>query len=324
VFKDLIAEKLPRIMTHFQNLEFEISHVASQWFLCLFVGYLPTETVLRVLDMFLLEGVKVLFKVGLALLKLNETAIMNCMCFEDCYELLKTIPPRCFNSDSLMKCAFKEMAYSLIPISTAKIKQMRTSHFKLIEQKNKTSVYNEIFKSTDYSQKELECLSMQFKSMVKMNPDNQNLLMDFETFHSVIIGLLRPSSSPSSSSVIMNDRAIKLIFNALDQNSDGSIEFREFTIGLYVLRRGSHQQKLQLLFNAFDRDKLGFVDRDQLNRSLTEMLTVVKVHIPNLDQTLQTMIPSTQGKVDFKTFNDGVMSIPELKSWLLELCTIYE
>ena len=40
-----------------------------EWFMCVFCRTLPWPTVLRVWDMFLCEGVKILFKVALVLLK---------------------------------------------------------------------------------------------------------------------------------------------------------------------------------------------------------------------------------------------------------------
>lgn len=41
----------------------------TEWFLCVYTRTLPWESILRVWDMFLCEGVKVIFKVGLVLLK---------------------------------------------------------------------------------------------------------------------------------------------------------------------------------------------------------------------------------------------------------------
>ncbi|KAL6952799.1 hypothetical protein U1Q18_048793 [Sarracenia purpurea var. burkii] len=43
VFKDLLAKKCPRIAAHLEALEFDVSLVATEWFLCLFSKSLPSE-----------------------------------------------------------------------------------------------------------------------------------------------------------------------------------------------------------------------------------------------------------------------------------------
>lgn len=43
VFKDFLAQKCPRIATHLEALKFDVSLVATEWFLCLFSKSLPSE-----------------------------------------------------------------------------------------------------------------------------------------------------------------------------------------------------------------------------------------------------------------------------------------
>ncbi|XP_010928875.1 uncharacterized protein [Elaeis guineensis] len=69
VFKDLLAKKCPRIAAHLEAIEFDVSLVATEWFLCLFSKSLPSETTLRVWDVLFNEGAKVLFHVALAIFK---------------------------------------------------------------------------------------------------------------------------------------------------------------------------------------------------------------------------------------------------------------
>ena len=82
VFKDLLAEKLPRISTHFDKLALPIGPFTVNWFLCLFVNTLPLETSLHVWDCMFSEGVKTLFRCALALMKVNEKLILAARDFE--------------------------------------------------------------------------------------------------------------------------------------------------------------------------------------------------------------------------------------------------
>ncbi|XP_051140109.1 uncharacterized protein LOC127257685 isoform X3 [Andrographis paniculata] len=58
VFKDLLTKKCPRIATHLESLDFDVSLVCTEWFLCLFSKSLPSETTMRVWDVLFYEGAK--------------------------------------------------------------------------------------------------------------------------------------------------------------------------------------------------------------------------------------------------------------------------
>ena len=51
--------------------------ITSQWFPTLYVVYFPIDIVVRIWDMYLIEGRKTLFRVALAILKVNEKAILD-------------------------------------------------------------------------------------------------------------------------------------------------------------------------------------------------------------------------------------------------------
>ena len=69
VFSQLMEDKLPALSSHLKLQDVQLPLVTTHWFLCIFVNSLPTEAVLRVWDVFLHEGSKVLFRVALALIK---------------------------------------------------------------------------------------------------------------------------------------------------------------------------------------------------------------------------------------------------------------
>lgn len=53
-------------------------------------------------------------------------------------------------------------------------------------------------------------------------------------------------------------------FSMFDRDRNGAIDFREFVAGLSVLQRGSSDEKLKLLFDAYDLDSNGSLDRDEV------------------------------------------------------------
>nr|XP_020461680.1 TBC1 domain family member 10A-like isoform X1 [Monopterus albus] len=69
----------------------------TEWFMCAFSRTLPWASVLRVWDMFLCEGVKILFRVGLVLLKCmlgSQENLRACQGLYETMELLRAIKPQ--------------------------------------------------------------------------------------------------------------------------------------------------------------------------------------------------------------------------------------
>ncbi|KAH6620839.1 rab-GTPase-TBC domain-containing protein [Chaetomium sp. MPI-SDFR-AT-0129] len=81
VLRGYVAEVLPRLSNRFDELGIDLETMTFQWFLSLFTDCLSAEALFRVWDVVLCspqEGGSFLFQVALALLKLNETALLAC------------------------------------------------------------------------------------------------------------------------------------------------------------------------------------------------------------------------------------------------------
>jgi hypothetical protein len=101
----LIMEKMPQIWNKLSggfgwdvdkldgNMP-TITLVTSHWFLTLYINILPIETLLRVWDCLFYEGNKVLFRVALAIFKLNEEKILA---VDDPMEIFQAVQnmPKC-------------------------------------------------------------------------------------------------------------------------------------------------------------------------------------------------------------------------------------
>lgn len=60
----LLKKTAPSVYRHLQKHKVEPLLFMTDWFLCAMTRTLPWDTLLRVWDCFLCEGIKVLFKVG--------------------------------------------------------------------------------------------------------------------------------------------------------------------------------------------------------------------------------------------------------------------
>jgi len=63
---------LPKLNTHLINTKFEPTMYGSQWFMTIFAVGFPFELTVRVWDIFMVEGRKILFRIALAIFKLNQ------------------------------------------------------------------------------------------------------------------------------------------------------------------------------------------------------------------------------------------------------------
>ncbi|KAK8504169.1 hypothetical protein V6N13_062528 [Hibiscus sabdariffa] len=111
VFKDLLAKKCPRIAAHLEALGFNVSLVATEWFLCLFSKSLPSETTMRVWDVLFYEGAKVLFYVALAIFKMNEHELLLTHQVGDVINILQRTTHHLFDPDELLTVAFDMIGF---------------------------------------------------------------------------------------------------------------------------------------------------------------------------------------------------------------------
>ncbi|OAV88294.1 hypothetical protein PTTG_29076 [Puccinia triticina 1-1 BBBD Race 1] len=77
VLKVLVGKHLAELAAHFEALDVELPAITFGWFLSLFADALPIQTLLRVFDLFLIDGSLLLFRIALALLKINAPTILS-------------------------------------------------------------------------------------------------------------------------------------------------------------------------------------------------------------------------------------------------------
>ncbi|KAL1585180.1 hypothetical protein WHR41_06516 [Cladosporium halotolerans] len=77
VFESLVEKTMPIIWEHLVKNDVQLSVVSLPWFLSLYINSMPLIFAFRVLDVFFLEGPRVLFQVGLAILRINGEELLD-------------------------------------------------------------------------------------------------------------------------------------------------------------------------------------------------------------------------------------------------------
>ena len=74
---DLLERRAPRLVRHILNQGFTIPLLTTKLFTCLFIQVLPFDTVLRIWDVFLSEGNKIIFRIAIALFIIHERKLLS-------------------------------------------------------------------------------------------------------------------------------------------------------------------------------------------------------------------------------------------------------
>lgn len=131
---------MPILWDHLVKSDVQLSVVSLPWFLSLYINSMPLVFAFRVLDVFFLEGPKVLFQVGLAILRINGEELLDAVDDGAFISILKSYFSRLHESahpksenaklraitrfQELMVVAFKEFA----AITQSTISEQRTKH----------------------------------------------------------------------------------------------------------------------------------------------------------------------------------------------------
>eukprot|EP01024_Parvocaulis_polyphysoides_P016048 TRINITY_DN1710_c0_g1_i3.p1 TRINITY_DN1710_c0_g1~~TRINITY_DN1710_c0_g1_i3.p1 ORF type:complete len:362 (-),score=35.86 TRINITY_DN1710_c0_g1_i3:260-1345(-) len=132
----LVQMKLPKLGRHLNMMQCDMSLIATDWFICLFITSLPSETTARVWDAFFNEGPKVLFRVALAILKIFEPDLIDRTNPGELLHKSKKCAASIHHRDNLMKVCFNEIGS--MPMA-------RIQRFRVAKDKDVTSEMNAAF-----------------------------------------------------------------------------------------------------------------------------------------------------------------------------------
>ncbi|XP_015942296.1 uncharacterized protein LOC107467659 [Arachis duranensis] len=125
VFEELVRERFPKLVNHLDYLGVQVAWVTGPWFLSIFVNMLPWESVLRVWDVLLFEGNRVmLFRTAVALMELYGPALVTTKDAGDAVTLLQSLAGSTFDSSQLVLTA----CMGFQSINEARLQELRNKH----------------------------------------------------------------------------------------------------------------------------------------------------------------------------------------------------
>uniref|UniRef100_A0A8C7T3Y8 Rab-GAP TBC domain-containing protein n=1 Tax=Oncorhynchus mykiss TaxID=8022 RepID=A0A8C7T3Y8_ONCMY len=221
-FEYLLQEQLPELNVHFRSQSFHTSMYASSWFLTLFLTFLPMPVATRIFDIFMYEGLEIIFRVGMAILQYNQTDLIQ-LDMEGMSQHFQKLIPHQFDScpDKLILRAYQvkynpkrmkklEKEYTTIKNKEMEeqieIKRLRTEN-RLLKQRIETlekvrdgNLYTEQFVTG--LQTQLEQSRLQEAELLGALKEMQDKVLDLEK---------RSSSLPDENNVAQLQDELKLV-----------------------------------------------------------------------------------------------------------------
>ncbi|XWS66959.1 hypothetical protein CRYUN_Cryun05aG0244900 [Craigia yunnanensis] len=125
VFEELMRERFPKLVNHLDYLGVQVAWISGPWFLSIFFNMLPWESVLRIWDVLLFEGNRVmLFRTALALMELYGPTLVTTKDAGDAITLLQSLAGSTFDSSQLVLTA----CMGFLAVTDAKLQELREKH----------------------------------------------------------------------------------------------------------------------------------------------------------------------------------------------------
>eukprot|EP00051_Salpingoeca_urceolata_P013666 m.172421 g.172421 ORF g.172421 m.172421 type:complete len:549 (+) comp17858_c4_seq2:447-2093(+) len=99
----LLQRRFPKVQAHLEEQGMMPIMFATDWFLCCYVKTLPWESVLRVWDMFLFEGLRVIFRTSIAIMTmLRKHLLKECPTIQELMTTLRNLPADLLQPERLL------------------------------------------------------------------------------------------------------------------------------------------------------------------------------------------------------------------------------
>ncbi|XP_049297656.1 rab GTPase-activating protein 1 isoform X1 [Anopheles funestus] len=176
----LMKDQLPDLYEHFVQMGVESHMFASQWFLTLFTARFPLYFVFYILDVFLLDGIPVLFQVALTLLSVCRKDLLE-LDFEGILKYFRVTLPK--------KCRSETQAQKLMKLSfECKVKKLKKYELEYLAKKEETERKEQELKQykqrygeeRDKLQQEIGLLNEKIDSMAREDRKNVGIIQDYK------------------------------------------------------------------------------------------------------------------------------------------------
>jgi hypothetical protein len=262
VFAELLSTTFPKIAKHLADIGLPVMIISLPWFLCCYIGFVPFEVAMRILDCFFLEGPKVLFQVGLALFAVHQKRVVGT---KDPVEVREILRDR-IDPNELLKIAFDDFG----GLQYDRIRAMRARHkfqtIRDLQEKNKKTQLRDLQRITEFTMPELETFYHAYDHVLGTASENSLSLARFEQLFVQFLPWWthRVAAIP-----------VDLVLRSLHLQVAGFISLREFVtlMSLFLAPVKHADDLLKFVFRLFEAG-VDYLDRRRLGDAI-ELVYIV-------------------------------------------------
>ncbi|RAL64936.1 hypothetical protein DID88_001527 [Monilinia fructigena] len=344
VFESLVEKTMPILWDHLVKSDVQLSVVSLPWFLSLYINSMPLVFAFRVLDVFFLEGPKVLFQVGLAILRINGEDLLDATDDGAFISVLKgyfskldeSAHPKSENAKLRAVTRFQELM--VVAFKDIESFAKRTSIRNLGPESKKLSVdelgalYDRFYGVLYERQQRSQMIQEEKERRAKANRasviaglgENQNIekgrvglgpsptLMDYDCFREFLAGMTKwaVSDLPSPQDKELEKEEAFLLWQfyaAWDVDMNSALTLQNVVTGLaHIKGKGDIMGSITYFFELYDDDGDGKVDREGILRISEALLFLSR---RGLEGSL-TPSPSAIGLSEYEAANPAQFSAP--------------
>ena len=106
LFNEIFKTNLPKLYSHFKENEVFPEHYLLEWFMTLFTRNLNIELALRIWDIYMIEGIFIIYKTAIVIFNLDEKKLLN-MDFGEIMDFLKNLDKNNYDEDKFVDEIYK-------------------------------------------------------------------------------------------------------------------------------------------------------------------------------------------------------------------------
>eukprot|EP01130_Rhizamoeba_saxonica_P004421 TRINITY_DN1811_c0_g1_i1.p1 TRINITY_DN1811_c0_g1~~TRINITY_DN1811_c0_g1_i1.p1 ORF type:complete len:491 (+),score=97.74 TRINITY_DN1811_c0_g1_i1:1298-2770(+) len=258
IFTGLVEAYLPQIKNHLDKIGIPVGILTLPWFMCLFIGYLPWDASMRILDCVLWKGKKVLFQIGLAILDMRQEEILKAKEGQSVTQLFKD---GSFKTKDIFKVSFSKK-YNSLPMH--KISEMRNAQqFAYMSGLQRTTTMKKLRQIQKGYPKlklnELESLFRQFAEFAPVTDKEEiNRSIDVDSFKHILFAqlpALRDAfESDDTEKKNLIDALSTLIFENPEKVVEDEMSFIELVDVMNIVARGTLLEQFHFCLDLIYKD----------------------------------------------------------------------
>jgi len=280
---------------HLKDIDLSVQLITLPWFLCLFIGYLPWEVSLRLLDCFFTEGPRILFQVGLAMFRLNMDKIMAT---HDAVSVIMLMKESTYDCNQLLEVALTEFKLQYDAINKLRNFHKLQTLSELKKQSTISAQATELKKLTRFSPAQLQGMFHEYSQVLEVESDDA-FSITYEQFSTIF-----NKHIPWWLHSIALEKLYKLVF---DTNGSGKVSFNDYVVGLDTIVHGNISSKLHICFELYaEESRLSKAQFELAVTTLFSMCTHDKDRQPFnediIDSAFQLADEEFKGYLDYDKF----------------------